>query len=141
MCFLFKSGNKNVMTSPQYICITLLKILKTCYFMLQIKDSFYSFFLFFLAKITLTLILPTLHTIWITSTNILYNMFIYPRIFRLPIKQLVFPIFPFLTSGSVHFWSGWKKNKMFLKNNGRGYSRPLGCLVHIGCLFGPYLIP
>jgi len=27
-------------------------------------------------------------------------MFMYPRIFRLPIKQLVFPTFPFLTSGS-----------------------------------------
>ena len=76
-------------------------------------------FLLFLAKITLTLILPTLLTIWITLTNIFYNMFIYPRIFRLPIKQLVFPIFPFLTSGSVQFWSGstyqsgWEKNKMF----------------------------
>ena len=33
-------------------------------------------------------------------------MFIYPRIYSLPIKQLVFPIFPFLTSGSVQFWSG-----------------------------------
>jgi len=33
-------------------------------------------------------------------------MFIFPRIFRLSIKQLVFPIFPFLTSDSVQFWSG-----------------------------------
>ena len=33
-----------------------------------------------------------------------YNMFIYPRIFRLPIKQLVFPIFPFLTSGIVQYF-------------------------------------
>ena len=47
------------------------------------------------------------------------NMFIYPRIFRLPINHLVFPIFPFLTNGSVQFWSGstylsgWEKNKMF----------------------------
>ena len=31
-------------------------------------------------------------------------MFIYPRIFRLPIKQLVFPIFPFLTSGIVQYF-------------------------------------
>jgi len=34
-------------------------------------------------------------------------MFMYPRIFRLPIKQLVFPTFPFLTSGSgEQFYSG-----------------------------------
>jgi len=44
----------------------------------------------------------------------------------LPIKQLVFPIFPFLISGSVHFWSGsmyqssWEKNKMFWKKQRRG---------------------
>jgi len=37
----------------------------------------------------------------------------------LPIKQLVFPLFPFLTSGSVQFWSGStysqveRKNEMF----------------------------
>jgi len=46
-------------------------------------------------------------------------MFRYPRILRLPIKQLVFPIFPFLTRDSEQFWSsstyqsGWEKNKMF----------------------------
>jgi len=41
---------------------------------------------------------------------------LYQRIFRLPIKQLVFAIFPFLTSDSVQLWSGstyqsgWEKN-------------------------------
>ena len=51
---------------------------------------------------------------------------IYLRIFRLPIKQLVFPIFPFLSSCSVKFWSGstyqsgWEKNKMFLKKTTAG---------------------
>ena len=42
----------------------------------------------------------------ITYVYTVHKMCIYPIIFRLPIKQLVFPIFPFLTSGSVHFWSG-----------------------------------
>ena len=48
-------------------------------------------------------------------------MCIYPRIFRLPIKQFVFPIFSFLTSGKEQFWSGsthqsgWEKNKMSKK--------------------------
>ena len=36
----------------------------------------------------------------------LETMCINPRLFRLPVKQLVFPIFPFLTSASVQFWSG-----------------------------------
>ena len=64
-------------------------------------------------------------------------MCIYPRIFRLPIKQLVFAIFQFLTSGSVQFWSGstyqsgWEKNKNVLKKQqwGGNYSGPLDCLV------------
>ena len=44
----------------QYICITLLKILKTCFF---IDVTNQGLIFLFLAKITLTLILPTLHTI------------------------------------------------------------------------------
>ena len=67
--------------------------------------------------------------------DFIVKMFIYPRIIWLPIKHLVFPIFLFLTSGSVQYWSGstyqsgLEKNKMFSKNNGRGYSRLLDCLV------------
>ena len=34
-----------------------------------------------------------------------------------------------LTSGSVQFWSGWEKNKMFLKKQWRDNSHPLDCLV------------
>ena len=43
--------------------------LKACYFIDVTNQGL--IFLLFLAKITLTLILPTLHTIWITLTNIL----------------------------------------------------------------------
>ena len=38
---------------------------------------------------------------------------IYPKVFRLPIKPFVFPIFPFLTSGSVQFWYNFKYCRLF----------------------------
>ena len=61
--FSSKALKQCYMTSPQYICITLLKILKACYFIDVTHQRL--IFLCFLAKITLTLILPTLHTIQI----------------------------------------------------------------------------
>ena len=38
---------------------------------------------------------------------------IYPKVFTLPIKPFVFPIFPFLTSGSVQFWYNFKYCRLF----------------------------
>ena len=55
----------------------------------------------------------------------------------LPIKQLVFPIFSFLTSGSVHFSSGLtyqysqvkRKTKCSKQNKGGGYRGSFDCRV------------
>ena len=63
--------------------------------MLQIKDSFSFFFSQNNLDIDLTY-----------TTHDLNNFNKYPSITCIPIKQLVFPIVPFLTSGSVQLWSG-----------------------------------
>jgi len=66
-------------------------------------------------------------------------MFIYPRIVRLiPIKQLVFPIFQFLTSGIVQYFGQIqrtsqveRKTKCSKKTTARERETFLACLPYI----------
>ena len=75
-------------------------------------------------------------TIYLGTNVVLFEMMcIYPRIFSLPIKQLVFthswPVVVY-TFGQVQRTSQVeRKTKCSKKNNGGGFSHPLDCLVII----------